>query len=542
MSYLLVESPDAHSVNAFYEILTGARERLTVELIHRRLTAYFTGLEPAEVIVNLSPLRVSDAEVVMEAVSSALFKLQIVSEGEAPTDFLILSANRKASACLKIPVEHAPGARFLDASTLADNSNVFMFLLDCYEKKQVKEDTFSTQNTKEKRWYHLRAVPLGSCIYLSAIDVTNEKELEKNQIEDETRKSIYDLIDHAIHELNNKLTPIVVFSGIYSYIDEGEVIDNQQLSADMAVISKSVEESVSIVKWIREISKSEGTGPQLYDLNQTLKVAQNMLRKILGIGFDLKVFVQENLSTIRFPGGQIERIILNLILNAKQAMPYGGLIEIEARQETDWVFLSVKDAGIGIRPEILPHIFKPKFTTKASGTGMGLHCISTLVSSANGRISVTTNIDKGTRFVIQVPAVRLDPELRDFNGRGHCVLVVEDDPFVRPYVLRALAAKGFDAHGAEDLESAMVASRAHHFDLLIIDAILTHSTGMEVISHLRAQGNECPVLLMSGYSGETLSQYGFPEGTPILEKPFTDQQLIRTLRGLLRPDPKGEQP
>jgi len=271
--------------------------------------------------------------------------------------------------------------------------------------------------------------------------------------------------------------------------------------------------------------------------------------------------VEKHLGAVRADPGQIEQVILNLIVNSRDAMPDGGKLWIETRnvevtasfssdqssiKPGSYVMLSVTDIGVGISPDTLPHIFEPFYTTKESsrGTGLGLSTVYGIVKQSGGHITVASEVGKGTTFKVYLPrvedALEAPPNVEWARTAGEkgkeTILLVEDEPGVRELARMVLSEQGYTVIEAQNSEDAVRLAGRHgsEIHLLLTDVVMPGMSGHDLAKHLTALYTNLRVLYMSGYTYNVIAENGtLEEGLSFLQKPFTPQVLTQRVREAL---------
>ncbi len=288
-----------------------------------------------------------------------------------------------------------------------------------------------------------------------------------------------------------------------------------------------------------------------------------MLKRIIGEDIELVTLLAEDLWPIKADPGQIEQVLMNLVVNARDAMPGGGTLTIETANVTldeeyaafhvdsqpgEHVMLTVCDTGQGMDHEVMAHLFEPFFTTKGQGqgTGLGLSTVFGIVRISGGHIRVESNLQEGTCFYIYLPRhVKTEAETPwaaskpDSSLAGDCegtVLVVEDDPAVRDLAVRVLESHGYHVLHAGCGPDALLLSEQYdgQIDLLLTDVVMPHMNGRQLSDKFRSQRPGTPVLYISGYADSNILRHGkLPPGMAFLSKPFAVEELIQRVRRLL---------
>jgi CheY-like chemotaxis protein len=296
--------------------------------------------------------------------------------------------------------------------------------------------------------------------------------------------------------------------------------------------------------------------PKVLDLNVALQKVEPMLRRVIGEDVVMTISAKATRPQVRVDPGQIEQVIMNLVVNARDAMPKGGRLTVETEDSSfdastvppdhrpgDYITLSVSDSGIGMPPEVRARIFEPYFTTKevGKGTGLGLSTAYGIVQQSEGFIQVFSEPGLGTTFRIHLPRAEghtATAEAGDAampRGNEH-ILLVEDDPSVRRSTRETLIRLGYSVTEAASGRAglALGSDDTRHFDLALCDVILGDMSGPAVYEALRALRPSVRVLYMSGYADEAIVRTGVLEdGHPFLQKPFTPTELAVKIREVL---------
>jgi CheY-like chemotaxis protein len=306
-------------------------------------------------------------------------------------------------------------------------------------------------------------------------------------------------------------------------------------------------------------SRRQVLQPKIIDLNTALSKVEPMLRRVIGEDIVMTVTGKASTPHVRVDPGQVEQVVMNLVVNARDAMPQGGRLTVETADavldeatvadEPDvkpgpYVMLSVSDSGVGMPPEVRARIFEPYFTTKdvGKGTGLGLSTAYGIVRQSDGHIAVSSELGLGTTFRIYLPRseappkVAADPSIEKMPDGTEHILLVEDDPSVRRLSKELLIRLGYSVTEAASGRAglALGSDDTRHFDLALCDVILGDMSGPAVAEALRALRPSIRVLYMSGYTDEAIVKTGvLDEGKPFLQKPFTPMQLAKRIREVL---------
>lgn len=394
-------------------------------------------------------------------------------------------------------------------------------------------------------------------------DITKLKEIEKEKeaLEEQLRQSqkmeaIGRLAGGIAHDFNNLLTVIKGYAQLSLLGLKGE----DSLRGNLEEIERASERASSLTRQLLAFSRRQVMEMKVLDLNLILRDLEKMLWRIIGEDIELTTHLSEDLWRVRTDPGQIEQVILNLVVNARDAMPRGGRLTIEtsnvkldeayarahvAVKPGDYVMLSVSDTGCGMTPEVRERIFEPFFTTKerGKGTGLGLSVVYGIVKQSGGNIWVYSEPNQGTTFKIYLPAVKdEEEEFRRVEVSGEVprgsegVLVVEDDDSVRELAVRFLEKQGYHPFEARQGEEALEIFKTHRdsIRLILVDVVMSKESGPELIKRLKEISQDFKVLYMSGYTDNAIVHHGvLDKGVEFIQKPFSFEGLLRKVREVL---------
>jgi PAS domain S-box-containing protein len=388
-------------------------------------------------------------------------------------------------------------------------------------------------------------------------DITRFKELEEQFLQAQKMEAVGRLAGGVAHDFNNVLTAILGYA-------EMLLEDLPQSSAaaeDAREIRAAAQRATALTRQLLAFSRKQILQTALVDLNQVVAGLEKMLRRLLGEDVELAVNLEAALPLVRVDPGQIEQVVLNLAVNARDAMPEGGLLAIATSAVTlsqadvarmpglsagPHVRLSVTDTGCGMTDEVRSHVFEPFFTTKEKGrgTGLGLATVYGIVTQSGGHVDVWSQPAEGALFTVCLPvaqergaAIPLAPVLATTpQGDGETVLVVEDEPAVRALATAALIRGGYVVLSAGDPKEAAALSDAHRGPIhLVVTDVVMPNGGARNVAELVARRTPTPrVLYMSGYTDDEVLRHGiFQSHLPFLQKPFTTEVLVRKVREVL---------
>jgi len=357
------------------------------------------------------------------------------------------------------------------------------------------------------------------------------------------------------HDFNNLLTAIIGYTEIVLY----SLDPKDERRADAEEIGRAAMRAADLTRQMLAFSRRQVLQPKVIDLNTALGKVEPMLRRVIGEDIVMTVTGRATSAFVRVDPGQVEQVVMNLVVNARDAMPQGGRLNVETGDATldeaavadspearpgAYVMLSVSDSGVGMPPEVRARIFEPYFTTKevGKGTGLGLSTAYGIVRQSEGHIAVSSEVGLGTTFRIYLPRAEAPEQRPDEpgveklpEGTEH-ILLVEDDSSVRRLSKELLTRLGYSVTEAASGRAglALGSDDTRHFDLALCDVILGDMSGPAVAEALSALRPSIRVLYMSGYTDEAIVRTGvLEEGKPFLQKPFTPLQLAKKIREVL---------
>jgi two-component system, cell cycle sensor histidine kinase and response regulator CckA len=387
-----------------------------------------------------------------------------------------------------------------------------------------------------------------------SVDITERKSLEGQLRQAQRMETIGRLAGGVAHDFNNLLMVIKGYCELLMERENGEGL--QQLEH----ISKAADQAASLTRQLLAFSRKQVMQPKIFNLNTLVWNAEKMLRRLISEDVEMITATAKNLGVIKADPGQMEQVILNLVINARDAMPSGGKLTLEtANVEFDanyahshlgaqpghYVMLSVTDSGLGMDEETQSHIFEPFFTTKelGKGTGLGLSMVYGIVKQSGGYIWVHSEVGKGSSFRVYLPRVFENeqeiastlPASQSLRGE-ESILLVEDDPLVRGLAIEILKSRGYSVLVADRPEVALEICRQHtgRIHLLLTDVIMPGMNGNQLAGEIVKMRPEIGVLFMSGYADTTVMRNG--NSGPVssfLQKPFSPTVLGRKVREML---------
>jgi PAS domain S-box-containing protein len=398
----------------------------------------------------------------------------------------------------------------------------------------------------------------------SILNVTEQKQAEEALRESEEQlrqsqkmESIGNLAGGIAHDFNNLLT---IISG-YSQLLSDRLDKNAPLRKNAEKIMKAGKQAASLTRQLLAFSRKQVLEMKVLNLNEIIANEQKMLKRLIGEDIKMEADLAPNLNPVKVDSGQVEQVAMNLVVNARDAMPEGGRITIKTENVTldkdvcktipesspgEFVRVLVEDTGVGMKKEIIDKIFEPFFTTKKTGkgTGLGLSVVYGIVKQHDGWINVYSEPGQGTTFKIYLPAVSAEIEdetkgtisLKDIKGSGERILLVEDEDGIREFATNVLRENGYIIFEAANSKEAfdIFMNEDANFDLIFSDVVMPGKSGLQLVDELLSARPELQVLLCSGYSDKK-SQWDEikKRGFRFLQKPYNVVDLLKRIREVL---------
>ncbi len=387
-------------------------------------------------------------------------------------------------------------------------------------------------------------------------DITERRQLEEQLRQSQKMEGIGQLAGGIAHDFNNLLTTVLG----YSDMALSQLSEHDPIREDIAEIRKAGQRASNLTRQLLAFSRKQVFEPRVLDLNALIAESSRMLARLIGEHIRFETVLDPELGSVRADPGQVEQVIVNLVVNARDAMPEGGTLtmrtgnaDVTAPSARDhggvapgrYIVISVRDTGVGIDPETQKRIFEPFFTTKEKphGTGLGLATVYGIVSQSGGHIFVASETGRGSTFAIYLPRVEeaatsaaaAVPAAALRRG-SETILLVEDEAAVRGLTLRCLQSSGYTVLQAASAEEALpiAASHAGRLDLLLTDVIMPGASGPELARRLLEKRPGTRVLYVSGYTDASMASQGaLDDGAYFLQKPFTPESLARKVREVL---------
>jgi PAS domain S-box-containing protein len=467
--------------------------------------------------------------------------------------------------------------------------------LEAADQRRTRRIELQMHSFAAAPWLEVNIFPSVSGVSMFCRDISSRREVEEalSRSEAQLRQSqkmeaVGRLAGGVAHDFNNILMSIM---GYAELVGARLPEEDDGLRADIGEIRRAAERAQALTRQLLAFSRKQVHEPRPLDVNEVIEQVQRMLRRLIGEDIALVTHLSADLGTVKADPTQIEQILLNLAVNARDAMPLGGILTVEtANEQPDpardfgsqdltgpCIRISVADTGDGIAEDVLPNIVEPFFTTKrkGKGTGLGLSTVYGVVTQLGGDIAVRTAAGRGTRFDVLLPREAADPIPLETepagaaleasavaanagaiavgrrrgskpvsrtdagpDGGGAVIMVVEDEDAVRRFVCDVLRLRGYEVHEAHNGLAALEALQSGaRPELLLTDVVMPEMGGRELAERLLTEQPGLRVMFMSGYAeSEVAHQGALAPGTDLLEKPFGSEALIQAVRaGLARP-------
>ncbi len=481
----------------------------------------------------------------------------------------VLECNDMMAVMIGRPVEEAVKLSLSDLLAPADQAKVSELLASGREvPDHPLEVRLSGENDTIAQLF-VRVLhdpgPNTQTYILHFIDFTERKNLETQFAQSQKMQAVGQLAGGIAHDFNNLLTAIIGFCDLLLLRHK----PGDSSFGDIMQIKQNANRAANLVRQLLAFSRQQTLQPRVLDVTDALTELLHLLRRLIGENIDLKMVHGRDLGLVRVDQGQLEQVLINLCVNARDAMPRGGKLTIKTMNRKtrtvtrvagedippgDWVVISVADTGTGIPPNILTRIFEPFFSTKevGSGTGLGLSTVYGIVRQTGGYVNVDSTVGEGSCFWIYLPRheaeekpmttaeAQQEKPAGDLTGIGQ-ILLVEDEDAVRMFSARALRNKGYQVHEAASGEIALtVLSEAKTpMDLLITDVIMPQMDGPTLVNEVRRTQPDLKVIFISGYTEDKVrSQFASNEEIHFLPKPFTLKQLAVKVKEVMFPGEK----
>jgi two-component system, cell cycle sensor histidine kinase and response regulator CckA len=389
-----------------------------------------------------------------------------------------------------------------------------------------------------------------------AVDMTESKTLEVQLAQSQKMQAVGQLASGIAHDFNNVLTPIIGFADLLL----AKMRPSDSAFADVQNIRQNANRAANLVRQLLAFSRKQTMQPKLHSLTEAMSDLGNLLGRVLGEKIDLEIVHSRDLGHVLVDIHQFEQVVINLAVNARDAMPSGGTLKVKTWNTVvnpessahklpagDYVVCAVSDTGTGIPADIVEKIWEPFFSTKevGKGTGLGLSMVYGIIKQTGGYIFCDSDVGKGTTFTIYLPrqeapspAVSASTGAKDaaprsdFTGRGR-ILVVEDEDSVRAFAMRALQSRGYTVVEADSGERGLAAITEDKdgFELILSDVVMPEMDGPTMLAEIRKRGINTKFIFMSGYAEDAFERnLENPGDFGFLQKPFSLKQLVEKVK------------
>lgn len=475
-----------------------------------------------------------------------------------------LYVNAAVLAHGRLTREELLGRTMMECYPGIEHSDMFHTLERCMatRSRETMDNEFVYADG-ERNWFEVRVEPCAEGLSILSVDVTERKTLEAQLRQAMKMEAVGRLAGGVAHDFNNLLSVILSYSSMVL----SENGHSEMMRADIGEIQKAGERGADLTKQLLAFSRQQVLELRTVNLNQVVGELEPMIRRILGEDVHMKVILRSDLGDIKADPGHLDQVIMNLVVNARDAMPQGGDLTIEtSNEELDasytrqhvgarpgaHVMVAISDTGTGIDRATQERIFEPFFTTKekGKGTGLGLSTVYGIVKQAGGNIWVYSEPGQGTTFKIYFPRGTGDvksPTVHiatvSSSGGSETILLVEDDAQVRALARTILHKHGYRVLEADGGAAAMrmCVTHAGAIDLMLTDVVMPEMSGRQVAEAARLMRPEMRILYMSGYTDDAIVQHRVLEaGVYLLQKPITPDSLLHKIRQVIDSAKSGD--
>lgn len=475
----------------------------------------------------------------------------------------IESLNREAEISTGYKAEELIGKHFSRAGVVSLKSlpkalKEFALLIAGQNRLPFQLETVAKDGAKRTYEANPRLIRVGGKperILVIFRDVSERKKTEQQLIQSQRMEAIGLLAGGVAHDFNNHLSVIMASAAFITANPKNA----KQVLEDAEEIKKAAERSASLTRQLLAFSRRQALEPKQFNLNTVITDMEKMLRRLIGEHIELDVKLDPQLGDVKADPGQIEQVIMNLVVNARDAMENGGKLVLETSnvafknkafiqkfslEPGRYVKITVKDSGIGISEDVLSHIFEPFFTTKekGKGTGLGLSTVYGIIKQSGGHILVDSKEGQGTSFHIYLPQVSKQenethgemPQIGSLHG-NETILIVEDEHGIRDVAKRILKTYGYTILEAQNPGEALLICEKTNgpIHLLLTDMVMPYMNGYELAQRAAALRPEMKVLFMSGYADPDMLQAVISAKKPFLAKPIEPETMARKIREIL---------
>lgn len=488
---------------------------------------------------------------------------------EAPLGIILVNKDGVIETCndafAKMTAQHPDaleGQHFKTLIALKDRHNVLSLIDEMNANNTTfnpMEVSLTVQDDAELvTQLHARRFSDGDNTALHFINITEQKSLEAQFVQSQKMQAVGQLAGGIAHDFNNLLTAIIGFCDLLLIRHK----PGDPSFGDLMQIHQNSNRAANLVRQLLAFSRQQTLRQKVHDVTDILTELSHLIRRLIGANIDFDIRHGDDLGLVKVDEGQLEQVLINLAVNARDAMEHGGELSISTENFTNrnkrsvmqeempaghWVLIKVSDTGCGIAQDNMSRILEPFFTTKAvgEGTGLGLAMVYGIVRQSGGFLDIDSNLGEGTTFKIYLPRssdiedaeVVVEPAQitsQDLTGNAR-ILLVEDEDAVRTFSQRALVNKGYDVVTADNGQTALTLYESEHrgeIDLLITDVVMPDMDGPTLAHRIRQHSPSLKIIFMSGYTEDKLKDY-MDDRVYFLPKPFTLKVLAEKVKGVL---------
>lgn len=473
-------------------------------------------------------------------------------------DFRIVQVNAAIEQLVGMKREQLEGRLVCDVFPVTRTGGFLDRYIEVVETRKpwTAEFAIDADNIHAK-WLQQQVVAVGDGVAVFTRNITEQKHIEAQLRHSQKMESIGLLAGGVAHDFNNLLTVIIGYANLLS--DQPVVSSDPRMSNALRSIMSAGTRAAELTGQLLTFARRQIVQPRRVNLQELIPEAERMLNRIIGEDIELKTYKSQNLWSVFIDPGQVNQIIMNLAVNARDAMPRGGKLIIETgnvvlspeytRNLSDvapgeYVMLAVSDTGHGISESVRQRVFEPFFTTKevGKGTGLGLSTVYGIVKQARGHVTCYSEVNTGTTFKVYLPragdeASPGEARVEASGTRGNeVVLIVEDETMVREFAAQSLSELGYVVHTAAQAQDALdkVASLQGPLHLLLTDVVMPGISGKQLAQILQGQRPGLKVLYSSGYTPNVIVHHGvLDRGVQFLPKPYSPHELAAKVRQVL---------
>ncbi|MDD9900825.1 MAG: PAS domain S-box protein [Alphaproteobacteria bacterium] len=477
------------------------------------------------------------------------------------SDNIISNANQTLATMMSVTTGELNDCKLADFIVEEEREHVQLWLQDIAKEKTVEShiDVAMKGGKDIYAQIYARRLKVEGSFVLHFIDMTEQRNLERQFTQSQKMQAIGQLAGGVAHDFNNLLTAMIGFCDLLLLRHK----PGDPSFADIMQIKQNANRAANLVRQLLAFSRQQTLQPRTLDLTDVLTELSHLMRRLIGVNIELQISHGNDLGLVRADQGQMEQVFINLVVNARDAMPNGGKLEIRTHNIANtatkqltgedvlppgqWVAVDVMDTGTGIPEDILSRIFEPFFSTKevGAGTGLGLATAYGIVHQTGGHIDVTSKQGKGTTFTIYLPHCSAHDEQDDADTAqekatptdltgSSSILLVEDEDAVRTFSARALSNKGYIIADAPGGTEALEILEEGKFtpDILITDVMMPEMDGTTLAKIVREKYPHIKIIFISGYAEDRFKEH-LGESVWFLPKPFTLKQLATKVKEVI---------